>query len=173
MARATADKLAYRLSLWVSTHWLETAGGLTVVGTVLGVLCGYLSSDFWSALGTFETCYGVLLAIGIFTWTLAGFSTREADRKRTAAEAFGLAVGQRSFTHAELDDWHLEELARVFKVQPQQVENELLLWLVEAPGKQGPREALVVTQRLWFLRLVGRGRGGKQTIDLSTGAGLG
>lgn len=51
-------------------------------------------------------------------------------------------------------------------VEPNQVEGELLLWLIEKSGKQGRREALVVTQ----LRLVGRG--GTQVFDLATGKRL-
>ena len=169
MTRANADKVAYRVSLWVGGHWLETAGILTVVGVLGGGITGFLTAS-WDAGGIFETCYAVMLAVGIFTWTLAGFSTREADRKRTAAEAFAHAVGKGCFGHAALDDWHREELANVLQVEDAQIEQELLLWLVESPGTQGPREALVVTQRLWFLRLVGRG--GRQVMDLATGQPL-
>ena len=106
--------------------------------------------------------------MGIFTWTLAGFSTREVDRRRRAAEEFASAVAGAEFGNGPLDPWHREKLAEVLEVDAHQVENELLLWLVQVPGKQGPREALVITQRLWFLRLVGRGAGGKQARDLST-----
>lgn len=128
----------------------------------------------WNSIGIFETCFAVVLTIGIFTWTLAGFSTREAERKVRSAEKFAEAVGRKQFGRDDLHDWHRQQLAEVLKVREAVVEQELLLWLVEIPppGTPGSREALVVTQRLWFLRLVGRGRGGKQTIDLATGQRL-
>lgn len=169
--RLVADKSARRISLWVSNHWLETAGLLLGVAAVGGAAIG-LTADGWNSVSVFETCFAVVLAIGIFTWTLAGFSTREADRRRLAADEFAAAVDGRPFGRGPLDSWHREELARILKVGLNQVEGELLLWLIDKRGAKGPREALVVTQRLWFLRLVGRGAGGKQVFDLSTGERL-
>lgn len=170
-ARASADKFVHRLSLWVGNHWLETKGILTGIAVAGGALA-WLVGDGWNSTSIFETCFAVVLAIGIFTWTLAGFSVREADRRRLAAEEFAAKVEGRPFGRGALDSWHREELARVLRVEQDQVEGELLLWLIDKSGKQGPREALVLTQRLWFLRLVGRGPRGKQVFDLATGERL-
>lgn len=171
MLRATADKRTRQISLWVSGRWLETAALLLILGLAGGVIAGFVG-DGWSSVSIFETCYGVVLAVGIFTWTLAGFSIREADRRQAAAAQFAAGIEGRNFGQSPLDPWHHEQLARVLRVDEVHVERELLLWVIEKTGKQGPREALVVTQRLWFLRLVGRGAGGKQVLDLATGKRL-
>jgi hypothetical protein len=170
--RLRADKAAYRISLWVGEHWLEAAAILGAIALAGGCVVGVLLNAGWDGVSTFEGCYGVALAIGIFLWTLAGFSQREVDRRRRAADEFAQAVGRTQFGHSQLADWHREELARVLRVPEEQIENELLLWLVEQNNVQGGRELLAITQRYWFLRLVSRGRGGKQTFDLSTGEPL-
>lgn len=136
------------------------------------MLFGPIFGGGWGAVSVYETCYAVVLTIFIFTWTLSGFSSREADRKKIAADHFARAIETRSFGQAPLDAWHRQKLATVLGVSEGSVEDELLLWLIDQPGVQGPREALVITHRLWFLRLVGRGRGGHKVFDLSTGERL-
>lgn len=167
-----ADKLAYGLSLWISGHWLDTTLILVAFGIAGSLAAGPLIGASWAGVDTFLACYGVLLAIGIFTWTLAGFSAREADAQKGAAGLFATHIGERRYGPGELSDWHCEKLATVLRVPGDQVEDELLLWVVEQSTAQGPKEVLVITNRLWFLRLVGRGRGGKQVLDLATGKSI-
>lgn len=169
--RRKADEFAYRLSLWIGAHWLETAGILVAVGVVGGVLAGILTAGGWGAVGTFETGYAVLLAIFIFIWTLAGYSERQAEHRVRGAEEFAAAVQRStSFGRGPLDGWHRTKLSEVLDVDRDRIEDELLLWLLDQPGVRGPRELLVVTKRLQCLRLVGRGAGGQQVIDLATGS---
>jgi hypothetical protein len=66
-----------------------------------------------------------------------------------------------------LDRWHREELAAVLGVSDDAIEDQLVLWLIDKQGAQGPREALVITRDLRYIRMVGRG--GRQVIDLGTG----
>jgi hypothetical protein len=170
--RLWADTFAYRVSLWVSNNWLKTAVWL-LVGAIIGsVLAGPVAQAGWSGVSTFATCYALVLAIGIFTWTLAGFSAREADKQKRASDAFATNIGARPYGHGSLSDWHREKLAVVLRVPEESVEDEVLVQLIEQSNSQGPRDALVITNRLWFLRLVGRGRGGKQVLDLATGERL-
>ncbi len=170
--RARADRLVYRASLWVSGHWLEATLLLVLVGVAGSLVAGAVFGEGWDGVALFQGCYGGLLAIGIFTWTLAGVSTREADGRRKAAEEFAVLVGSGSYGAGQLWQWHREVLADVLDVQAHSVESELMVWFVEQSSSKGPREALVITNGQWFLRLVGRGRGGLQVRDLATGERL-
>lgn len=163
-----ADRGLYHLSLLVSRHWVWTVSLLSGFAVVGAVIVGPVLGGGWAAVSTFETCYGIVLAIGIFTWTLAGYATQEADRKSRGAKAFAEHATGKHFGAGELKPWQRERLAGVLKVDPDQVTSELLVWLVEQSDSQGAREAIVVTQRHWFLRVVGRGRGGLQVLDLAT-----
>lgn len=166
-ARRLTSHSLFRLSRFVSTHWIGTIFALTAVA-VLGGIVALLLDGGWGAVSIFETCYGVVLTIGIFTWTLSGYASQEADRKRRGASRFAERIQSGKFGRGDLDPWHREELATFLNVDPGKVEAELLLWLVESSGVQGPRELLAVTQRHWFIRLVARGKGGRQVIDLAT-----
>lgn len=85
------SRALYLLSRHVSRHWGATVGVLLGIGVVGGFVC-YALGDRWNSVSIFETCYGVVLTIGIFTWTLSGYAPQRADRKRRGAEQFAKAI---------------------------------------------------------------------------------
>jgi hypothetical protein len=169
-ARRVTSHTLFRLSLLVSRHLIATVAILTGVAVLGGAAAGVLG-DGWNSVSVFQTCYGIFLTIGIFTWTLSGYATREADRKRHGAIAFATRVRDGNFGPGDITAWHRTELATFLEVSPEQVESELLLWMVDQRAVQGGAELIAITQRHWFIRVVARGHGGRQVIDLGSRTG--
>ena len=142
----------------------------------------YVDPNAWDSVGVFETCFAALLTIFIFIWTLSGYSIRELEKRKSGAQAFADHIDRYNgpklglnYGNEDLDNGHRSKLREVMKIHADDpVEPELLMWVVEKPDPSTPlsggREALVITSRGWFLRVVKRG--GLQVIDLSTGERL-
>lgn len=166
-----SNDLMIALGRRVNAHAGLSLLALVAPAILGGLLFGQVLRGGWNAVSVFETCYGVLLAIGIFFWTLSGHLERSQKHRRDGAVRFSELVAEKSYKQADLADWHLAGLAKVFGVRESDVEDELLCWLTEnlPDDARGGRAALVIARDMTFMRVSSRGAGGKQIIDLADG----
>jgi hypothetical protein len=143
---------------------------LVLFGAAAGVLAYVFAhtGEAWNAVGVVIGCYGVLLAIAIFAWTLGEFAQRRSAWQRQGALRFAEEIGRSDYGGGDLAPWHIRELARGLQVPEAEVENELLAWVIQSHNSQGGKTALVITRSMRFLRVSSRGRGGHTIKDLAT-----